>query len=101
MAEYAVGGSPYLGGDCGTCEGGNEVTGGGLHPERMLDYSKSVLGAVLAFLKVAVLIGLILMFMIIGISNLGSNEMLVYAIMIAVYVVSDFIETYVDIKVVY
>ena len=33
MAEYAVVGSPYLGGDCGTCEGGNEVTGGGLYKD--------------------------------------------------------------------
>ncbi len=56
MAEYAVGGSPYIGGDCGACDG--NVTGGG---GMIADFRRSDSGLLQAFYVFKILVVLLLL----------------------------------------
>lgn len=70
MAEYAVGGSPYIGGDCGACDG--NVTGGGLYN----DWQESS-GAVYVGMYVLKVISLVVILILaaVDVSGQGNDQM--------------------------
>lgn len=70
MAEYAVGGSPYIGGDCGACDG--NVTGGGMYSDWKQSSGMSSVGVYV--LKVICLI-VILILAAVDVSGQGNDQM--------------------------
>jgi hypothetical protein len=70
MAEYAVGGSPYIGGDCGACDG--NVTGGGIYSDWKQSSGMASVGVYI--LKVICLI-VILILAAVDVSGQGNDQM--------------------------
>lgn len=94
MAEYTVGGSPYIGGEGCGCEGAGEITGGGMMIDKKRWDNGSVAIKGLLILKAVAIIGILILSAIIFF-GLGHSEetRTAYIIMLMVLFVSYLFES--------